>query len=345
MDVDLWALYAQMYRSRLFETEVTRLWEEGLISGEMHLGTGEEAIVAGVVAQLQDGDAMALDHRGSPPLLMRGVDPVLLLREFMGCPDGLCGGQGGHMHLFSKEHLAASSGIVGASGPAGVGFALSAQFMRPGKVSVTFFGEGAANQGMLLESLNLAALWRLPIVFVCKDNNWEITTPASSAVSGDLVERAQAFGLQAVKVDGADVEAIFKAAGQALRRARNGGGPTFIHATCIHLEGHFLGDPLLRTARHPLREMLRTAIPLLKSLFQMKGAPFRERLTSLKTILALISGVRKALPAMTNADPLIKTRFKLQHDPGRLQALEANIRQEIDQIIVAARAAGQAGAP
>ena len=118
MNADLWLLYEHMLRSRLFEDAVTHIWNQGKISGEMHLSVGEEAIVAGTVTQLQDGDAMALDHRGTSPLVMRGVNLVLLLREFLGLPDGLCGGQGGHMHLFSREHLAASSGIVGASGPA-----------------------------------------------------------------------------------------------------------------------------------------------------------------------------------------------------------------------------------
>ena len=140
MKPDLWLLYENMLRSRLFEEAVTQVWNDGNISGEMHLSVGEEAIVAGMVLQLQDGDAMALDHRGTSPLVMRGVDLVLLLREFIGHQDGLCAGKGGHMHLFSREHLAASSGIVGASGPAAVGFALAALHLRPGKVALAFFG-------------------------------------------------------------------------------------------------------------------------------------------------------------------------------------------------------------
>ena len=143
MSPDLWSLYALMLKSRLFEEAVMQLWNDGLISGEMHLGTGEEAIVAAVVSQLIDGDALALDHRCTPPLIIRGVDPVSILRELLGQEDGLCGGMGGHMHLFSKAHLAASSGIVGSSGPAGVGFALAAQHLRPGTISVAFFGEGS----------------------------------------------------------------------------------------------------------------------------------------------------------------------------------------------------------
>lgn len=131
MEPDLWSLYRQMLRSRRFEESVKDLWEQGKISGEMHLGIGEEAIAAGVVSQLQEGDAMALDHRSTPPLVVRGVDLLLLVREFLGSADGLCCGMGGHMHLFSPRHLAASSGIVGSSGPAAAGFALAAQHLRP----------------------------------------------------------------------------------------------------------------------------------------------------------------------------------------------------------------------
>lgn len=170
MKADILKLYTMMFRSRLYEEAITRLWQAGLISGEMHLGTGEEAIMAGILSQLRSGDALALDHRGTAPMLMVGVDPILIIRELLGRPDGLCGGKGGHMHLFSKDHIAASSGIVGAADPTAVGFAIAAQQLRPESVAIAFFGEGVMNQGMLMESLNLAAVWNLPILFVCKDD-------------------------------------------------------------------------------------------------------------------------------------------------------------------------------
>ncbi|MBE3063569.1 MAG: thiamine pyrophosphate-dependent dehydrogenase E1 component subunit alpha, partial [Spirochaetes bacterium] len=180
MDVDLWSLYRQMLRSRLVETEVIRFWDDGLISGEMHLGIGEEGVAAAVVSRMREGDAMALDHRGTPALVMRGIDLVSLFKELLGRPDGLCCGRGGHMHLISRELLSASSGIVGASGPAAAGFALAAKRLRPGSLSAAFFGEGAMNEGMLMESLNLAAVWKLPVLFVCKDNQLSITTLSSN---------------------------------------------------------------------------------------------------------------------------------------------------------------------
>ncbi|MCP4424635.1 MAG: thiamine pyrophosphate-dependent dehydrogenase E1 component subunit alpha, partial [Chloroflexi bacterium] len=270
---DLWSLYALMLKSRLFEEAVAQLWRDGLISGEMHLGTGEEAIVAGIAAHLRPDDALALDHRGTPPLVMRGVDLVALLREMLGFPDGLCGGKGGHMHLFSKEHLAASSGIVGSAGPAAVGFALAARYLRPGTIAVAYFGEGAMNQGMLLEAMNLAAAWKLPVLFVCKDDAWSITTDSGGMTGGDLSERARGLGLWAVEADGRNIAQMWKAAQQAIERTRSGGGPTFLRARCVHLEGHFLGYQLLRVVRSPLREMPRTAIPLIRSFLRRGGAP------------------------------------------------------------------------
>ena len=249
---DVWALYRLMFCSRVFEEAVARLWQAGQISGEMHLSMGEEAIMAGIVSQLIDGDALALDHRGTAPLLMRGVDPALLLREFLGQPQGLCGGRGGHMHLFSRDHLAASSGIVGSAGPIAAGFALAAQYLRPGAVSIGFFGDGAINQGMLLESLNLAAVWKLPVLFVCKDNQWAITTQSEAVSGGQGLSRAQGFGLNAIEVDGLNVLAVWHAAHEALQLARAGHGPTFLLAHCVHLEGHFLGDPLFDMMRKPI---------------------------------------------------------------------------------------------
>jgi acetoin:2,6-dichlorophenolindophenol oxidoreductase subunit alpha len=327
-----WHLYGQMYRCRSFETEVIRLWNDGAISGEMHLSMGEEAIAVGIVDQLVDGDAMALDHRGTAPMLVRGVDASLLLKEFMGRTDGLCGGKGGHMHLFSAEHLAATSGIVGASGPAAVGFGFANQRLRPRKISVAFFGEGAVNQGMLLESFNLAAVWKLPVMFVCKDNGQAIMTPSNKVTSGNLTERATAFGLRAIEMDGSDVDEVWKLANIEITRLRNGEGPVFIHATCSHLEGHFLGDPLLKFA-HPSKSTIGQFIPLVKAHTQSKGAPLRERTESLKEVLAIIRENSRNYRSK-EGDPLIKTRQKLSGiDFEKLKELEKQVDLEIETII------------
>ena len=337
MSIDVWDLYALMKKSRLFEEAVTQLWKDGLISGEMHLGTGEEAIIAGVVSQLLPADAMAVDHRGSAAFLMRGIDPVSLMREILGYPGGLSGGNGGHMHLFSKDHLSASSGIVGAGGPSAVGFALAAQYLNPGAIAVSFFGEGAMNQGMLMESINLASVWNLPVVFVCKDDGWAITTRPEESSSGSLKERIHGLGVHYVEVDGLDVELVWQASNQAIQRARHGEGPTFLHARCIHLEGHFLGVPLLRIIRKPLHELPGLTGPLIKSFLHSSNSSLRDRLSGVRNILSTILATYHDPRRLSTNDPIIRVRELLKSDPKRLEELENQIENEITIILASSQ--------
>jgi pyruvate dehydrogenase E1 component alpha subunit len=236
---------------------------------------------------------------------------------------------GGHMHLFSKEHLAASSGIVGASGPAGAGFALAAQYLRPGSIAVAFFGEGSMNQGMMMESLNLASSWNLPLLFVCKDDGWSITVRSGDVTGGDLAVRAESLCIPAVDVDGRDVLAVWEAANEAIERIRSGSGPIFLHARCVHFEGHFLGFQLIRMVRDPLREMPKVALPLTQSFLKPAGARLSERLAGLKVVLsAILAAARDPRREKTN-DPIQRVRSSLRLDPLQLQELEAQIEQEI----------------
>jgi len=325
-----------MLKSRLLEEAIAKLWHDGLISGEMHLGTGEEAIVAGVVAHLREGDAMALDHRGTSAMLMRGVDPVLILREMLGRPDGLCGGKGGHMHLFSKEHLAASSGIVGAAGPAAAGFALAAQYLRPGAVAVAFFGDGAMNQGMLLESMNLASAWNLPVLFVCKDDGWAITTHSEAVTGGDLNERARGLGLSATAANGLDVSEVWEAAGSAIEKARSGQGPSFLRARCVHFEGHFLGLQSIRLVRNPLKEMPKISMPLAKSFLRPGGAGVRERAAGMKEVLEAARSTFRDPRRDQDNDPVRRLRMTLPSDPARLEEIEGRIEKEVQDALASA---------
>jgi acetoin:2,6-dichlorophenolindophenol oxidoreductase subunit alpha len=335
MPPDLWLLFELMLKSRLFEEGIAQLWKDGLISGEMHLGLGEEAIVVGVVSQLKEGDAMALDHRGTAPMLIRGVDPILLIREMLGRENGLCKGMGGHMHLFSPEKLTASSGIVGSAGPAAAGFALAGQFLRPGTVSVAFFGEGAANQGMLMESMNLAAVWNLPVIFICKDNKWAITTPASSTLGGNLLSRAEAFGLNAVEADGSDVIFMWNVAQEAIGHARAGKGPVFLLAHCTHLEGHFLGDPLLDIIRRPIMSFRKRLLPIFRMFFNRGGAPLVVRIRSMQEVLKPVFSIQEQ--KAKDKDPIFRTRqILILNDPTRLEKLESNLKVEIQQILSSA---------
>jgi TPP-dependent pyruvate/acetoin dehydrogenase alpha subunit len=331
MKPDLWKLYRQMLKSRVFERKVVQFWEKGLISGEMHSGLGEEAIAAGTVDHLQEGDAMALDHRGTPPLIMRGIDMAALLHEFLGNPEGLCAGWGGHMHLFSRKHLTASSGIVGASGPLASGFALALQHLRPGKLALAFFGEGALNQGMLLESFNLASVWRLPVLFVCKDNSLAITTDSSSVTGGAIPDRIKGFGIPFVEVDGSDVEAVWEAGYETTKYIRGGKGPCFIHARCVHLEGHFLGDPLLGITRDPLKQAKQRSGPLLKSIAKGKGVSFTEKLKGMKKISALV--IKASKQSKKGHDPVALTRKSLLGEKNKLLGLEEEVKTEIEKKI------------
>jgi len=324
MEAYLWSLYRQMLRSRRFEEAVMDLWEKGEISGEMHVGIGEEAVGSGVVAHLQEGDAMALDHRGTPPLVARGVDLVLLLRELLGRADGLCSGMGGHMHLFSAEHLAASSGIVGATGPLAVGFALAAQHLRPRNVAVAFFGEGAINQGMLMESLNLAVVWKLPVLFVCKDNEWAISTRSNSVTGGNLIDRAKCFGMPALEVDGTDVEEVWKAAGSGVERARNGDGPAFLLAHCPRLEGHFL-------QKRSTDQTLKWAGQLLRSFSATRGTSLGERVAGVGKVLSSVSHFKST--KRKSRDPILRMRHRLSKEKTRLDEVEKEVEQEIRQVV------------
>jgi pyruvate dehydrogenase E1 component alpha subunit len=327
-----------MLKSRLFENAIAKLWHDGLISGEMHLGTGEESIIAGVVNHLKEGDAMALDHRGTAPLIMRGVDPVLILRELLGRSDGLCCGMGGHMHLFSKDHLAASSGIVGSAGPTAAGFALAAQYLRPGTIAVAFFGEGALNQGMLLESMNLSSVWKLPVLFVCKDDSWSITAKSEQMTGGTLTERSRGLGVPVVEVDGLDVSAVYQAAGEAIDKIRSNKGPVFLRAGCVHLEGHFLGYQLLKIVREPLREMSKITGPLTLSMLRLHGASLKDRMAGMKTVLsAVLKTVRDPRQDKRN-DPLTMARAAISSDPKRIKELEDKIEVEIGDILNSAMA-------
>jgi TPP-dependent pyruvate/acetoin dehydrogenase alpha subunit len=330
MEINRVALYRKMLTCRRLEEAIAVLWHEGRISGEMHLGIGEEGINVGVLDHLGDGDAVALDHRGTAGMVLRGVDPVAIVKECLGHEDGLCGGMGGHMHLYAKDRLAASTGIVGAGGPAACGFALAAQQLRPGMVAVAYFGEAAMNQGMLMEAMNLAAVWELPVLFVCRDNGRSITTDSASVTGGDLEERAQGLGVPGRKVDGSDVEAVWRAAGAMIDRARGGGGPAFLRATCFRPEGHFLGDPLLRMARRPVAELKPRIGPLASAATRAQGAPAAQRAASLGKITAML-GRTVQTQLGPSRDPLQRFRQRLHLSSEAL----ADLEQAVEQVVMA----------
>jgi len=330
--INLQDIYACMYKSRVFEEHVKKLWDEGLITGEMHMSTGEEGIMAGIVTQLEEGDAMALDHRGSSASIIREIDPGKLLLEFLGHEEGLCAGMGGHMHIFSKEHLVASSGIVGASGPAATGYALAAKHKNPGKLAVAFFGEGAFNQGMMMESFNMASALKLPVLFVCKDNGWAITTVSSEMTAGDLVKRAKSFDMPVYRVGGASVEDVWDSASEAIKYVRSGNGPAYIHAKYINPHGHFLHDPLMSATSGTMKESLKMGSGLFKAATSAGGSGFRDRIDGLKTATSLISKKNRE-KNMKKEDAVYLLRKKLSLSTNQIKELESAIDIEIGTIV------------
>jgi len=336
--MELTGLYRQMLRARSYELAVEDLWYRGLIAGEMHLGTGEEAVAAGVVSLLGDGDGLALAHRCSPALVVRGVPLVPMLRELLGCEDGLCGGRGGHMHLFSKEHLAATSGIVGASLPTAAGFALANQRLRVNKVAVAFTGTGAMNSGMALETLNLAAAWSLPLIVICIDNGWAVTTAAEAVTGGDHIERAKAFGLRARSVDGSDVRAVHNAAGKLIDFARRGKGPAFLLATCPRLDGHFLGDPLLRMARRPMTEGRSTFAKVISSAASRGGGGLKDRAGGMTRMMSVMARARRSPTREGRGDPMLVARKAMKKYESERDRIDSEVATEIESAVETALA-------
>jgi TPP-dependent pyruvate/acetoin dehydrogenase alpha subunit len=230
---------------RRFEERVTREFKRGDMPGFVHTYIGAEAVAAGVCSHLGDDDYIASTHRGHGHCIAKGCSIAGMLAELYGRETGLCRGRGGSMHIadFARGMLGANA-IVGGGIALTAGGALAAQVRGIGGVAVSFFGDGAANQGVLHETMNLAAIWRLPLLFVCENNGWAESTPGSYAHAvGDLAVRAAGYSMPGVVVDGADPEAIWDAAGIAIGRARSGEGPTFLEAKVPRMVGHYLGDP------------------------------------------------------------------------------------------------------
>ena len=302
--------------------------EAGAISGELHLGTGEEAVAAGVAAHLREGDALVLDHRPTPLMLLRGVDPVQMIREMLGRSDGLCGGAGGHMHLFSRPHLALSSGIVGAAVPTACGFALAATRLRAGAIALATIGEGAMNQGMVLESLNLAAVWRLPLVVVCKDNDWAITTESHAVTAGDLPSRAQSLGVAARTADGGDPEAVHEEVGMLVAAARSERRPGFLLARCPRLDGHMAGLLMDRLADRPLREGA-GLLGQVAAAAVSRGGGLREKAASLTVMGRSLARARRDRRG-NREDPLRRARKRLTR--AEAERVEQEAAAEFQQV-------------
>lgn len=247
----LLALYRQMLVIRLCEENLAKAHQQGLIHGACHTYVGQEAIATGVCAHLRTDDVVFSTHRGHGHALAKGVSPRQLIAELFGRATGCSQGRGGSMHLFAPEvGMMGTSGIVGPCILQAVGAGYSFKLLRTDRVGVAFFGDGAVNNGAFHEGLNMASIWKLPVLFVCENNQFATEVPFQYASGNPSVaSRGTAYGLPGVEVDGNDVQAVFQAAGEAVRRARAGGGPTLLecktYRTRPHAEG--MGDFTYRT--------------------------------------------------------------------------------------------------
>lgn len=250
----------QMYRTmqliRVFEETMAEVYLEGKtpvfdigsgpVPGEMHLAAGQEPTAVGVCMHLRPEDTVTGPHRAHHIAIAKGVDLKKLAAEIFGKDTGLCHGKGGHMHLFDVEHKFSCSGLIAAGMPPAAGAALAAKKMGKDWVAVSFFGDGAANQGAFHETLNIAALWKLPVIFVCEDNKWAISVPKEKSTAiQDNSQRAAAYGMPGVRIADNDVIAVYEAAGEAIARARRGEGPSLLEIETYRYFGHFQGDPEL----------------------------------------------------------------------------------------------------
>lgn len=239
-------LFRRMVELRGFEKRAYDLFLEGLVKGTSHLSLGQEAIAAAFGQAMRRDDWTFATYRGHAHTLSRGVPMAPVMAELMGRTGGLMAGKGGSMHLTSVDHgMMGSYAIVGAHLPIAVGAAFSARYRKSEQVAVCFFGDGTTNIGAFHEALNLAATWRLPVVFVCENNLYMEYTPISAvtAVAHPAADRAGAYGLEPLTVDGNDVEAVYALAGDALARARSGAGPSLVEALTYRHGGHSRADP------------------------------------------------------------------------------------------------------
>ena len=239
-------IYTTMYRIRRFEETMLEQTFKGNAMGVTHPSDGQEAPPTGICAHLTDKDWIGSTHRGHGHCIAKGLDTSAMMAEIMGKATGQCGGKGGSIHIadFSKGMLGANA-IVGASIPLAVGAALTAKYkgIENESVGVSFFGDGASSQGVLHESMNLASVWKLPVIFACENNGYAEATPSWYAVSAeDIASRAEGYGMPGVVVDGMDVFAVYDAAGEAIARARAGEGPTFLELKTYRYHGHFHAD-------------------------------------------------------------------------------------------------------
>ncbi|RME86375.1 MAG: thiamine pyrophosphate-dependent dehydrogenase E1 component subunit alpha [Caldilineae bacterium] len=239
-------LYYRLWLIRLFDAAARRLFMENKLRGTTHTYTGQEAVAVGACSVLRPDDYITSTHRGHGHVLAKGGDPRRMMAELLGKATGYCKGKGGSMHIADLDiGVLGANGIVGGGIGIATGAAYSATVRGTDQVAICFFGDGASNQGILMEAGNMAALWRLPIIYLCEENQYAEFSPSRPFMAVEKLEqKAAAFGMPGVTVDGNDLLAVRRVVGEAVARARAGDGPTFVVAQTYRVEGHTVGDPL-----------------------------------------------------------------------------------------------------
>lgn len=250
-------MYRTMILIRRFEENAVDYFKQGIVIGNMHMYVGEEAVAVGVCENLTDEDYVASTHRCDGHLVAKGADVNAMMAELMGKAEGLCGGRAGKMHQSAPEvGLLSANGIVGASPTLATGHALHCKLQAPGRVAVAFFGDGGGNQGATHEAMNLAAVWKLPVIFVCENNHYAISTSVETSTAlGSFYQRGAGYGIPSVRVNGNDVMEVYAAAKEAVERARNGEGPSFIECDTYRFRGHHEGDEQTYRTKEEVEEV------------------------------------------------------------------------------------------
>ena len=257
-------VYRQMRTIRTFENKLAEFVLEGKLAGFLHLYAGQEAVAVGVCMHLADRDIVTTTHRGHGHCIAKGVGLREMMAELFGRSTGVCKGKGGSMHIADLNHgMLGANGIVGSGIPLAVGAALTASVKKTGGVAVAFFGDGATNQGQFHEGLNLAAVWRLPVVFVIENNLYGEATPYEFVTPvRNLADRAASYAMPCAVADGMDFFDVHEKAGEAIDRARRGDGPTLVECKTYRYFGHYVGDPLTYRTKEESDEVQRTRDPL-----------------------------------------------------------------------------------
>ena len=256
--------YRRMRRIRSFEERLNDLVTAGKMGGFMHLYLGEEAVAVGVCSHLSDQDIVTSTHRGHGHCIAKGVGVPEMMAELFGRATGICKGKGGSMHIADLDKgMLGANGIVGAGIPLATGAGLSAQFRGSQEVAVAFFGDGATNQGAFHESLNMAANWKLPVLYVVENNGFGEFTPTEFVIPvKDIAVRADSYAMKSLIADGMDFFDVFEKTGEALEHCRSGQGPVLLECKTYRFGGHFVGDPLVYRSKEEAEDWIQNRDPL-----------------------------------------------------------------------------------